>query len=281
MNTSTLAALFNTIVTTGDRGHAGLSNLPIAARGIIGLSDTVRLMTDTSGNLIVPDNAGSAFYHLLSFTTPSAVRTITLPNASGTLLLTGNSQAITSPVITTGLTASGSASNDFSGSTGTFKTSTGAVTVGPGAVTISGPPSLAYSAFTASGAGTVALSAAQSGQTFKLDAATGVVYTLPAPVVGLTYNFQVTVSVTSNSHEVRTNTGTVFIGGVLAQIGSATTFGFLADLAATQAYKANGSTTGGLIGTQFTLTCVSATVWMISGINVGSGTAATPFTATP
>jgi hypothetical protein len=32
-------------------------------------------------------------------------------------------------VIKTGLTASGSASNDFSGSTGTFKTSTGAVRI--------------------------------------------------------------------------------------------------------------------------------------------------------
>lgn len=42
------------------------------------------------------------------------------------------------PVITAGLTASGAVSNDFSGSTGTYKTSTGAVTIGPGAVTISG-----------------------------------------------------------------------------------------------------------------------------------------------
>lgn len=134
----------------------------------------------------------------------------------------------------------------------------------------------------ASGGATVALTAAQSGQVFYLDAATGVVYTLPAPVVGLTYTFEVTVSVTSNSHEVRTNTGTVFIEGVIAQIGSATTFGFAANSAATQAYKANGTTTGGLIGTQFTLTCVSATLWsMTNAINVASGTAATPFTATP
>lgn len=44
--------------------------------------------------------------------------------------LLGSISTLTSPVITTGLTASGSASNDFSGSTGTFKTSTGVNTFG-------------------------------------------------------------------------------------------------------------------------------------------------------
>lgn len=42
------------------------------------------------------------------------------------------------PVITGGLTASGSGANTFAGSTGTFLTSTGAVTIGPGAVGITG-----------------------------------------------------------------------------------------------------------------------------------------------
>lgn len=51
----------------------------------------------------------------------------------GSITFTGST--LTSPVIATGLTASGSASNDFSGSTGTFKTSTGANTLG-GAVTV-------------------------------------------------------------------------------------------------------------------------------------------------
>ncbi len=50
---------------------------------------------------------------------------------------TFTSPTLTSPVIQTGLTASGSASNDFSASTGTFKTSTGANTLGA-ATTING-----------------------------------------------------------------------------------------------------------------------------------------------
>jgi hypothetical protein len=55
----------------------------------------------------------------------------------GTVTAAGNaltSSSLTSPIITNGLTAVGSASNDFSGSTGTFKTSSGANTLG-GAVT--------------------------------------------------------------------------------------------------------------------------------------------------
>ena len=62
-------------------------------------------------------------------------------DVGGTLSVTGASTftgavtlpsggTVTAPVITTGLTASGSASNDFSSSTGTFKTSTGLNTLG-------------------------------------------------------------------------------------------------------------------------------------------------------
>lgn len=64
--------------------------------------------------------------------------TFTIPNAAGaaqtlvTLALTQTltNKTLTSPVIGTGLTASGSAANDFSGSTGTFLTSSGANTIG-------------------------------------------------------------------------------------------------------------------------------------------------------
>lgn len=142
-------------------------------------------------------------------------------------------------------------------------------------------PAANVPAYNPSGGATVTLTAAQNGQTFLLDAATGVTYTLPAPAIGLTYNFAVTVSVTSSAHEVKTNAGTVFLEGVIAQIGSATTFGFKADGTTILALKMNGTTTGGVLGSQFTFVCVSATEWLVSGINVASGTAATPFTNTP
>lgn len=50
----------------------------------------------------------------------------------------GAGNALTTPLITAGLTASGSAANDFSGSTGAFKTSTGINTLGGSATNITG-----------------------------------------------------------------------------------------------------------------------------------------------
>lgn len=70
---------------------------------------------------------------------PDSTHQNTVPSTNGgTFVLTTGAQSLASktlvsPVISTGLTASGSASNDFSASTGTFKTSTGAVTIGGGA----------------------------------------------------------------------------------------------------------------------------------------------------
>lgn len=64
----------------------------------------------------------------------SGASSVALP--AGTTVGTGGT--LTAPVIAGGLTASGSAANDFSASTGTFKTSTGAVTIGGGAVGITG-----------------------------------------------------------------------------------------------------------------------------------------------
>lgn len=64
-------------------------------------------------------------------------------NLSGSTFTAPTSQILTSPVITTGLTASGSASNDFSASTGTFKTSTGANTLS-GDVTVAADKDLLF-----------------------------------------------------------------------------------------------------------------------------------------
>lgn len=119
----------------------------------------------------------------------------------------------------------------------------------------------------------------ESGALCLLDAATGVVYTLPAPVVGMEFEFRATVSVTSNAYKVITNSASVFIvGGVEA---STLTAGgqdfFVADGTTIRALSAAGTTTGGLIGETYTLTAISATQWSIKGVTCGSGTLATPF----
>lgn len=69
--------------------------------------------------------------NMLSVSSTAATLTVPLVmtgTQTGTYTL-GGTPTITAPVISGGLTASGSASNDFSASTGTFKTSTGTLTV--------------------------------------------------------------------------------------------------------------------------------------------------------
>lgn len=112
------------------------------------------------------------------------------------------------------------------------------------------------------------------------DRAAGVVYTLPTPVVGMQFDFEVSVAVTTNAHKVITSSSAVFLlGGVLS--------GNLTVAASGDVFQANGTThvsismngtdTGGLIGGRLSFTAISATQWMVSGINIGSGTNADPF----
>lgn len=130
-----------------------------------------------------------------------------------------------------------------------------------------------------SGSGaTVGLTAAQSGSLVLFDRAAGIVFTLPAPVVGLTYTFLVTTSVTSNAAKVITDAASTYLMGSLTTIKTdLTTLLNIADGTSIRAYSANGTTTGGLLGTILYLYCVTATQWLVDGSNLGSGTIATPF----
>lgn len=135
--------------------------------------------------------------------------------------------------------------------------------------------------FVSGEASTVTLTAAQSGGTFLFDSAAGIVYTLPAPVVGLTYSFIVTVSVTSNADKVITNTGTVFlIGTVVEALANGASNLYVGNGTTHISVSTNGTTTGGLQGSRYSFTCVSSTLWEVDGYNVASGTIATPFSTT-
>lgn len=134
---------------------------------------------------------------------------------------------------------------------------------------------------TISGSGAaVTLTAAQSGSNILFDRAAGTVYTLPAPVVGLEYTFFVSVSVTSNAHKVITDAGTTFLTGSLMNIdtdSSNAVAAWTADGSTILSVSMNGTTTGGLKGTWMRFTCVSSTLWLVTGVDEGSGTVATPF----
>lgn len=138
-------------------------------------------------------------------------------------------------------------------------------------------------------AATVQLTAAQSGSTILFDSAAGIVYTLPTASPGLEYSFVCTVTITSNAMEVATkNTGTEFIGGGVLIAGPDTPAAgpgpkwFPANGTSHVALKSDGGAKGGAIGSYFTFTCVSTTLWVCSGIvaAVTGQTIATPFSTT-
>jgi len=119
-----------------------------------------------------------------------------------------------------------------------------------------------------------------SGSLILFDRAAGIVVTLPAPVIGLDFEFIVSVTVTSNSYKIITDAGTTLIVGQYLNIDTDTSSAmiiFPANGSTHIALTMNGSTTGGLIGSSFRLRCISATQWLIEGVMNGSGTVATAF----
>ena len=138
----------NTITIASSGGASGYATIQNAGTPL-----TQRATANCSTGLTCTDNAGASRTDIALTNTATTVngQTCTLgstctvtaaPSGSAGGALTGSypnptiasGATVTSPVITTGLTASGSAANDFSASTGAFKTSTGVTTIGGGLV---------------------------------------------------------------------------------------------------------------------------------------------------
>jgi hypothetical protein len=136
-----------------------------------------------------------------------------------------------------------------------------------------------------SGSGaTVTLTAAQSGSTVVFDRAAGIVFTLPAPEVGLLYKFFVSTTITSNAAKIITSAASVYIlGNVLTNTVGATPSAndgpktFAGNGSTHIAISMSGTTTGGIIGTWLECECISSTLWAVRGVVCASGTIATPF----
>jgi hypothetical protein len=127
------------------------------------------------------------------------------------------------------------------------------------------------------------LTAAESGAYVYLAKADGVVITLPATSVGLTYTFIVHTSVTSNAYKLSTAVqGTEFFDGTYNSLQDAAVASavFTGDGSTHDNFSMNGTTTGGLVGTIITVACTAANLWTVSGMVRGSGTEATSFSTT-
>lgn len=120
----------------------------------------------------------------------------------------------------------------------------------------------------------------ESGALCLNDRAAGIVWTLPPPVVGMTFEFGTTVQRTSNSYKIITNAATVFlVGAVMAGDATIATSGdiFTADGTTIVALTLDGDTKGGFIGEKLTFRAISATQWLVQGLVIGTGTMATGF----
>lgn len=125
---------------------------------------------------------------------------------------------------------------------------------------------------------TVTLTAADSGKTFLFDRAAGIVYTLPSPYPGMTFDFVYTVTITSNAATVQTNLGTQFVGGIVhtAISGGATGSDWQCNGTSHIKIASNGTTSGGILGGHVRFVAASTTLWIVDGILVGSGVEITP-----
>lgn len=127
------------------------------------------------------------------------------------------------------------------------------------------------------------LKADESGSLCIFDRAAGVVFTLPAPELGLFFDFAIRTTITSNAATVNAG-ATRFITGSLVSIDTDTAnavIGFVANGTSHISIAQNGTTTGGVAGTIFRVECIgtvaSARTWVVSGTVLGTGVVATPF----
>ena len=119
----------------------------------------------------------------------------------------------------------------------------------------------------------------ESGALCLFDSAAGVVYTLPAPQVGMQFEFLTKTTITSNSAKVLTDAATTFMVGAAALLNNAAATGeaFSANGTTHRSVNGNGTTTGGIIGDRIRVTAISSTLWAVDAVMVQSGTAASPF----
>lgn len=130
---------------------------------------------------------------------------------------------------------------------------------------------------------TVTLYPQDSNQTYLFDSAAGIVYTLPKPSVGLRFKFVTTVTITSNAAKVITNSASVFLNGLMTTVATDSSNALAAWVGNGSSHisvSMNGTTTGGVVGGQFNIVCVSSTLWTVDGWTPATSTVATPFSAT-
>lgn len=116
-----------------------------------------------------------------------------------------------------------------------------------------------------------------AGKVITLNLAAGQTITLPAASgSGNKFTFFIGTTVTSDTVIQVANAADTMAGSVIVDGTTSTMF---QTAATSDTMTLDGSTTGGVLGTQVVLEDVAANVWMVNGMLNGSGTEATPFSA--
>lgn len=120
-----------------------------------------------------------------------------------------------------------------------------------------------------------------AGAPVLLDRAAGVTVTLPAATgSGDTYSVVVKTTVTSNNHIIKVANATDVMQGFVASATATTGAGTHEAATSTDdTITMNGTTTGGVAGSAVSLTDVAPGIWQVAGQLVGSGTLASPLSA--
>jgi len=127
-------------------------------------------------------------------------------------------------------------------------------------------------------AGTLAVTSSYNGQIIPLAKADGITVTLPTSSGSMNvYKFWVKTAITSNSYIIQVaNASDTMIGHAAV---AATTGAVFAPTAAGDTMTMTSTTSGGLAGGFIEITDVASGKWLVNAALVGTGTAATPFSA--
>jgi len=197
---------------------------------------------------------------------------VTASIATTTMTVTGvtsGSLAVGQEISGTGVTA------------GTTITALGTGTGNVGTYTVSASQTVASTTVTAAPA-TLAITSANSGQLLVLNRVGGTAVTLPAATGSqAVYQFLIGTTVTTAT-TIKVANSTDTMNGIANVGGTAGTPAgvVFSTLPASDTISLSGTTTGGVAGSFITLRDVAAGDWIVNASLIGSGTPATPFSAT-
>lgn len=235
---------------------------------------------DASLTLVAPTTNSGQLRLLAANSAGNTVTTITNASQTTTAVMTIPDTNRNSNFVMTTIVNGFTGNNTHSG-TETFSNAAG-VTTDIISERTAGAGTAIKTPIISAGAATLAPTAAQSGSVIALAKADGITVTLPAcsaTNIGIRYRFQIAVSCTSVGYIINTTGTDVFLGGIYGSIAApnATNDAFFGTSTVNKTITLNATTTCGLIGGWVEVVCVSATQWMVTGVTLGTGTIATPF----